>query len=158
MSETDDGVVALVIDLADRGALANEDVEDDALFCIFSLNAQVFKVAGVPERIEVALDRNRVVGVAGMGEEARKDRFLGNAAIADDPDLVNGLRGLGQGGARGNDQQEQQRDSRHPAKDLQCATERSVLYLHRAGVLRRAQILVRSMVKLHGKNMHTLIA
>jgi hypothetical protein len=33
-----------------------------------------------------------------------------------------------------------------------------VLDLHRAGALRRAQVLVRSMVRLHGKNMHTLIA
>jgi hypothetical protein len=33
-----------------------------------------------------------------------------------------------------------------------------VLDLHRAEALRRAQVLVRSKVRLHGKNMHTLIA
>jgi hypothetical protein len=31
-----------------------------------------------------------------------------------------------------------------------------VRVLHRAGALRRAQILLRCMVLLHGKNMHTL--
>ena len=29
---------------------------------------------------------------------------------------------------------------------------------HRAGALRRAQVLVLSKIRLHGKNMHTLIA
>ena len=51
-----DGAVALVIDLANGGAFADEDVEDDALLRIFALDAQVLKVAGVPEGVEVALD------------------------------------------------------------------------------------------------------
>ena len=81
-----DGAIALVIDLADGGLFADENIEDDALLRVFALNAQVFKVAGVPEGIEVALDRDGIVDVAGMGEHSGEDGLLGNAAVADDPD------------------------------------------------------------------------
>ena len=45
--------------------------------------------------------RDRIVDIAGMGEHAGEDGLLGNTAIADDPDGVNGLRLLGQSGAGG---------------------------------------------------------
>ena len=157
-----DGVEALVIDLADGGPFPDEDVQDDALLRVFALDAQILEVAGVPQRVEVALDGDRIVGVAGMSKEPRQDGLLGNAPVADDPNLIDGLRSLGQGGDRGKRQDDKQRNPRHARCSSgcgpQCAGDGSVLDLHRAGALRRAQVLVRSMVRLHGKNMHTLIA
>jgi hypothetical protein len=64
--------------------------EDDALLRVFALDAQVFEVARVPERVEVALDGDGIVGVAGMGKQARQDGLLGNAPVADDANLPPG--------------------------------------------------------------------
>ena len=55
------------------------------------LDAEVFEVAGVPERVEVALDGERIVGVADAAEQAGKDGFLGDAPVADDADLGDDL-------------------------------------------------------------------
>ncbi len=50
-------VQALVVDLADGGLFTDVDVEDDAaLGILFTLDADIFEVAGVPEGVEVALD------------------------------------------------------------------------------------------------------
>ena len=86
-SETDDRAQALVVDLADIRLLADKDVQDDALFRVLALDAQIVEVARVPERVEVALDRDRVVGIADMGKQAGQDGFLGDAAVADDANL-----------------------------------------------------------------------
>ncbi len=56
MSDVETELFALVIDLADCGSFTDEDIEDDALFGVFALDAQIFKVTGVPERVEIALD------------------------------------------------------------------------------------------------------
>ncbi len=90
-------VQALVVDLADGGLLADKDVEDDALFRVLALDAQVLEVAGVPERVEIALDGDRIVGIAGVGEHPGQDGFLGDAPVADDANLVDGVGRLGQG-------------------------------------------------------------
>jgi len=84
-----------------------------------------------------------------------EDGLLGNAPVADDTNLVDGLRRLGQGRAG---RKHQHNGQRHPDRYPRQAGDESVLDLHRVGVLRRAQVLVRSKVRLHGKNMHTLIA
>ncbi len=88
-----DAVQTLVVDLADVGLLHDEDVEDDALFGVFALDAEIIEVAGVPKGVKVALDGDRIVDVAHVGEEAGQDGLFGNAPIADDTDLVDGLRG-----------------------------------------------------------------
>jgi hypothetical protein len=66
--------------------------------------------------------------------------------------------------------QEQKKKPRNNGRNPRIAGDHVVLdeyptnlsvgapYLHRAGILRRAQVLVRSKVRLHGKNMHTLTA
>ncbi len=79
-----DGVQPLVVDLADSGLFTDEDVQDLALGGVLFFDADVFEVAGVPERVEVALDGGWVVVVADVGVEAGEDRFLGDAAVADD--------------------------------------------------------------------------
>ena len=53
-----DGTVALVIDLADSGSFTDEDIQDDALLRVFAFDAQIFEVTGVPEGVEVALNRH----------------------------------------------------------------------------------------------------
>jgi hypothetical protein len=54
-----DGIETGVVDLADGGALFEVNVQDPALGVLFALEADVFKVAGVPERVEVAFDGGR---------------------------------------------------------------------------------------------------
>ena len=93
-----------------------------------------------------------------MREHARLDGLLGNAAVADDPDGLDDLRLLGESGAGGEGEQQQQNQPGKQKRDPQIAGNNVELDLHRAGVLRRAQVLVRSKVRLHGKNMHTLTA
>ncbi len=53
---------------------------------------------------------------------------------------------------------EQQHDARQPLRGPHRTGDGSVLDLHGVRSLRRAQILFRSIVRLHRKNMHTLIA
>src|ERR1700722_5920102 len=82
-----DRVQALVVDLADGRLFFNDDVENDALGGILTCNLQILEVSGVPERVEVALDGRRIVGLVGVGKEPRQYRLSGDAAIADYPDL-----------------------------------------------------------------------
>src|SRR5208282_2124864 len=83
-----DGIEAGVIDFADGGALFEVNVQNPALGTLLALEADVLKVAGIPERVEVAFDGGRVVDVARLGEDAGSDGIGGNAAIAvhDDAD------------------------------------------------------------------------
>ena len=90
-----DGTVALVIDFADGGPFLDEDVEDDAFLRVFAFDAQVLEVAGVPEGVEVAFDRDWIVRVPDMGEHTGEDGFLWNTPVADDADRFDDLRLLG---------------------------------------------------------------
>ena len=96
----------------------------------------------------------------GVGEQAGKDGFLGNAPVADDANLVDGLRAVWAKAVPTENSQDKQdrKDAPGRARIGRLPGDGSVLDLHRVGVLRRAQVLVRSKVRLHGKNMHTLIA
>ena len=76
-----------VFDLANGGPLFDVDVDAPALGRLLALEADVFKVAGVPQRVEVAFQGGFVVDVAGAGEDAGLDGFGGNAAVAVDLDL-----------------------------------------------------------------------
>ena len=156
-----DRVVALVVDFADGRLFLDEDIEDDAFLCVFAFDAQIFEVAGVPERVEIALDGDGVVDIAGVGEEPRQDGFLGDAPVADHADGIDGLRTLSQCRAGGHCQHQRQPDAEQ-ARGPRNAVDECVLGLHRAGALRRAQILVRAivrlLVRLHGKNIDTLTA
>ena len=102
------GAVALVIDFADGWPFADEDVEDDAFIRVFAFDAQVLEVAGVPEGVEIALNGDRIVNITRMCEHAGEDGFLGNTAVADDPDGIDGLRLLGQSGACRKDEKQHQ--------------------------------------------------
>src|SRR6202000_3289683 len=51
-----------------------------------------FEVTGVPEGVEIALDREGVVIVVNVGEQAREDSLLGDAAVADHANGGNNLR------------------------------------------------------------------
>ena len=77
-----DRVQAAVLDLADGRLLFDIDVQDDALGGVFALEAQVVEVAGVPQRGEVAVDRERINRIPRLEEHARLDRVARNAAVA----------------------------------------------------------------------------
>ncbi len=168
-----DGVESGVIDLADSGLFLDENVQDNALLGVLTLDTQVFEIACVPQGVEVALDGDGIVGVADVGKESGEDGLLGNAAVANDPYLIDGLTQLG----KGCDCREQQRQEKHCASKTSGSRQGavktgfpetrlrllgangSVLDLHRAVSPRRAQKRqVRSMVQIHARNMHTLIA
>ena len=87
-----DRVQALVVDLADGRLLFNDDVENDALGGILPRDLQILEVSGVPERVEVALDGRRIVGISGVGKQPRQHRLSGNAAVTDHPDLGHNTR------------------------------------------------------------------
>ena len=80
-----DGVEAFVVDLADGGPFPNENIQDDAFLRVLALDAHIVEVARVPERVEVALDGDWVIGVAGVGKETRQHRLFRDAPVADDP-------------------------------------------------------------------------
>ena len=71
-----------VVDLADGGLFLHLDNQPPALGSLFAAEADVFEIAGVPQRVEIALQGGGVVNIAGMGENARLDGFGGNAAVA----------------------------------------------------------------------------
>ena len=80
-------IESLVVDLADGGLLTDEDVQDFALGGVLFFDADIFEIAGVPQRVEIALDGGWIVVVADVRVEAGEDGFLGDAAVADDPDF-----------------------------------------------------------------------
>jgi hypothetical protein len=92
-----------------------------------------------------------------MVEHPSKDFLIGDEAIPDDPNGLDGLR-LGESDAGGENEQEYGGKTKNGRRNPRFAGDGIVRDLHRAGVLRRAQVLVRSKVRLHGKNMHTLTA
>ena len=65
----------------------NKYIQDDALFRILALNPQILEVSRIPKRIEVPLDRDRVVGVPFVGKKTRQHRLLGYPPVADHPDM-----------------------------------------------------------------------
>ena len=139
-----DRVQTFVVDFADRGLFTDINVEDDAaLGIVFALDADVFEVPGVPEGVEIALDGGGVEGLAFMAEEAGDDRFLGNAAVADDANLGNRLLLCPcrkDGEAKKNEGQWLQRAAEYTARILACFDWRAHALSH------------------DGKNRHTLTA
>ena len=153
-----DRVVSLIDDLADGGPFANEDIQHYAFFRIFALNPQVFEIARIPERVKIALDGDGVVCIARMRKKPGQDSLLGDTTITNDADLIDRLGDLSHRRACRKSHQQHQQKSREPSRNSPRAGDESVLDLHRAAILRRAQVLVRSIVILHAKNMHTLNA
>ena len=94
-------VKPLVVDLPDSRFFTDEDVENGSLGSVFFLDADVFKVAGVPQGVEVALYSGRVVIVADVRIEAGEDRFFGDTALTDDPDIGDDIAVLREGWRNG---------------------------------------------------------
>jgi hypothetical protein len=57
-------------------------MKDPAFRSGFTFEANVFKKSGVPQRIEIALDRGLVIHITWMGKNMRFDHVRGNASIA----------------------------------------------------------------------------
>ena len=115
-----DGVETRVVDLADGGLFTDEDTRTDALGGVLFFDADVFEVAGVPERVEVALDGTGVVVIADVGVEAGEDRLLGDAAVADDANLRDDVAALREHGRNDGEEEGQstQAFERPSLKDL----------------------------------------
>ena len=82
-----DRTQANIVDLADGRLFLDLDNQPPPLRSLFPAKADVLEVTGVPQRIEIALQRGGIVDVAGVSEDARLDRFRGNSAISLDVDL-----------------------------------------------------------------------
>src|SRR5208283_1634425 len=82
-------IQADVVDFADGGPLFEVDVQDPTFGALLALEADVLKVAGVPESVEVAFDGGGVVDIAGLAEDAGLDRIARNATVAVDSDVDN---------------------------------------------------------------------
>ena len=59
-----------------------------ALGTFFALDAQIVKITGVPERVEVTLQPGFIVRVAGLGKDTSANGIRGDAAVAVDHDLL----------------------------------------------------------------------
>jgi hypothetical protein len=79
-------VQAVVFDLPNRRFLTHVDVEYHALRRVFLLNANIFEVAGVPQRVEITLHGQRIVRLADLAEHPRLHCVLRDAARTDDVD------------------------------------------------------------------------
>ncbi len=160
-----DRVEALVFDGLDGGLFADVDDQLDALGCVRALDPHIFEVAGVPKRVEVALDNRGIVQITLVREQARQHAFLGDTAVPDDLRLAQGLssRGAsraedvllcGDGGGRlchgGCSLRQEQRQQRHRGNDA-AMTEASAHKILAAS--QGAQAL-----SFHGKNNYTLTA
>ena len=86
-----------VVDLADGGSLLHINVEDPTLGGLVALEANVFEIAGVPQRVEIALQGGGVIDVADAGKNARLYGFDRNAAVAVDADADDQISLCGSG-------------------------------------------------------------
>ena len=71
-----------VVDLPDRRALLDIDVDDPALGGLLALKPEILEVSRIPQRVEVTLDRRLVVYVTHPGEDSGLDGFLRNSPAA----------------------------------------------------------------------------
>ena len=104
-----DRIQAFVVNAADGGLLFDVDIDDPALGTFLALKADVFKISGIPQSVEIALQGRGIVSIAGLGgRHAGTDTLRGNAAAAINVDVLNDIL-LGAGRARldGNRQQGQ---------------------------------------------------
>src|SRR5215467_594866 len=110
-----DRVQARVVDLPDGRALFQINVENPSLGRLLALNADVFEISGVPQRIEIPLYGGWVVNVPRFCEDPRFDGVGGDAAVAVDPNIHDEVF-LGQEG-RTQKQQDQNQPWQCPAAD-----------------------------------------
>jgi len=81
-----------VVDLPHARLLFNVNMQDPAFGGGFALKANVFEVAGIPQRVEIALDRRLVIDIPRAREDVGTDGFCGNATVPVD---LNGAHDVG---------------------------------------------------------------
>ena len=86
------------VDLTDGWPLFEVNVKDPTFGALFALKADVFKIAGIPQGVEVAFNGGVVIDIADFGEDSSFDGVGRNAAVAvnhdaDDEVLLRGKRG-----------------------------------------------------------------
>ena len=111
-----DRTQAHVVNAIDGGFFLDVDVQHHALRRVLALKTNVVKVASVPERVEIALQRCRIVDVARFADEPCANGFAGDSPISvdlgwADNDLLG--RRLGDHSGAGPDRQHQARGNGH---------------------------------------------
>ena len=86
-----DGIQAGVVDFADGRPFLEVNVQNPTLGTLFALEADVLKVAGIPECVEIAFDGGGIIDVTGLGENAGADGIGRNTPIAVHDDADNEL-------------------------------------------------------------------
>ena len=89
------GTQAAILDGPDRRLLADVNVNEPAFWRRLLLNADVFKISGIPYRVKVSLQGSFVVNVAFTSENLGLDGFRGNSTIAVNLNLLYDLAALG---------------------------------------------------------------
>ena len=101
-----DRTKADVLDLADRRLFLHIHVDDPALGGGLALNAQIVKISGVPQRVEVPFQGCLVVNIPGPGEHAGFDGLRRDAPVAADGNLDDHVVLLCRAGARKDEKSE----------------------------------------------------
>ena len=78
---------AQVFDVTNDRAFFHINMQYPALGSLLPLEADVFEISGIPERVEIAFQGCRIVGITGAGKDARLDGFSGDLAVAGDLDI-----------------------------------------------------------------------
>src|ERR1700683_2215230 len=85
-------VEANVVDFADGWLFLPLDDDSPSFGSLFAKELDVFEVARIPQRIEIAFQRSGIVDVSRLGEDARPDGVGGNAPVAGWNNLRNHVR------------------------------------------------------------------
>jgi hypothetical protein len=87
-----DRIDSQVIDLPHSRLLFNVNMQDPAFGCGLALEANVFEIAGIPQRIEVSLYCSLVVDIPRTREDVCADGFCGNATVSVDLNSAHDIR------------------------------------------------------------------
>ena len=71
-----------ILDLPNGRPLLDVNMDDPAFGSLLALKANVLKVSGIPERVEIALEGRLVIDIAGVSKDSGANGIGGNTAIA----------------------------------------------------------------------------
>ena len=125
----ENGIQAVILDFADGGLFLDVDVNDPALRRLLAFETQIVEVAGVPERVEIALQTRLVVDVAAASGHARLDGVGRNAPVSSRHDI--GDDSL----LRQRHCAQQQQDRRKPQEKAAPPNRRPTIPSHRTNVM-----------------------
>src|SRR5207248_11319964 len=122
-------------DRANGGFLFDVNMDGPGLGALSALNADIFKISGVPQRAEVTLDSGCIVGIARAGKDSGADGFRRYAAVAVNGDFLNEVALLPPGAKA------QAKDASRQRHRPQQAALRKVWYPAAPGIPRACRML-----------------